>query len=738
MQFIMKLFKALNSAQTPWQVTLAVALGMVAGLTPVSGIQTVLILLLAFVLNIHLGLFFAVTAFFAGIGYLFDPWFEQIGYALLSSEGLQGMWSAWYGSGIMRLTHFNNTLVMGSTVVGLALAVPLYFLLGWLIGRYRHALAPLLEKYPKLGLMGILKVSEKRDPLLRWWGAGLFAGVAALLLFAALIVADPLAKWALESGGSAVLQRDVRIGSVDIGFGEGAISIDRVEIAGETEGVDALSLERADIDIDLGALLLNKTHVERVAVVGVGFDTPATLKKSPAPTAKGGSEEAKGAGIELPAIELPTPESLLKNADLQSVKVYHEAEAEINAIVEKWTKKADGDLLSGAAVDDLKKEFDALKGLSGSKDPQQLLALQSKVTEFNKKITSQQNSLTTLQKEFKADQKRIEALYAKVRQAPMQDYASLKSAYTLDAGGAMNVVGLLMGDAIKGYLDTAKRYYAMAEPYLKSDPKPPVPPRGEGRWMTYPLSTPSPDLLIAVTEVGGTLNGQSFDALIKDVTNDQKALGKPLTFTMKSDGPRIRGLKISGEDNRLGSVPLDRVDFAAKGVSLDAMAFDALKVEQSTMSFDGRVTLEGENALGGKSSLAFKDAKLSMGGTDKTAQLLGDVLGSISALKADIVLGGSLEAPEVAIKSDLDKQLTGALSKGLSKQAAAYSEELKGMLGSQGADQLGVLQGSAGGLPDIGGLIGDQGKALGGLSGDASGLLGSSKSGGALPMKLPF
>ena len=54
MQFLMKLFKALNSAQTPWQVTLAITLGMVAGLTPMSGIQTFVILFLAFLLNIHL------------------------------------------------------------------------------------------------------------------------------------------------------------------------------------------------------------------------------------------------------------------------------------------------------------------------------------------------------------------------------------------------------------------------------------------------------------------------------------------------------------------------------------------------------------------------------------------------------------------------------------------------------------------------------------------------------------
>ena len=59
--------------------------------------------------NIHLGLFFVSSAFFAGIAYLFDPVFERIGYALLTSEGLNGLWTVWYNIGLMRLSYFNNT-----------------------------------------------------------------------------------------------------------------------------------------------------------------------------------------------------------------------------------------------------------------------------------------------------------------------------------------------------------------------------------------------------------------------------------------------------------------------------------------------------------------------------------------------------------------------------------------------------------------------------------------------------
>ena len=280
MQFLLKIFKALNSAQTPWQVTFAITLGMVAGLTPLSGIQTVVIFFLAFLLNIHLGLFFSSSAFFAGIGYLFDPMFERIGFALLTNEGLNGLWTAWYNNGLIRLSYFNNTLVLGSTVVALLAAAPLYFILGWSISHYREALGSVLSKFPKLGLFGILQARGKKDPLLRWWGTAVFAGVAAVLIAFAILLADPLAKWALEGGISTLLQRDVRIGSVDIRFTDGAVDINRLEVAGSKEGFDAVSMEHIGFDIDLNALLFNRTHIEKAAINGMGFNTKATLKKS--------------------------------------------------------------------------------------------------------------------------------------------------------------------------------------------------------------------------------------------------------------------------------------------------------------------------------------------------------------------------------------------------------------------------------------------------------------------------
>ncbi len=727
MQFLMKLFKALNSAQTPWQVTLAITLGMVAGLTPMSGIQTFVILFLAFLLNIHLGLFFVASAVFAGIGYLFDPWFEQVGYAILGSEGLKGMWTVWYNSGLLRMSNFNNTLVMGSTVVALALALPLYLLLGWAISHYRDALSVVLEKYPRLGLFGILKATDKRDPILRWWGAGVFAGLGALIAFIVIVLIDPVAKWSLEKGGSLALQRDVRIGGVNVSFGEGSVTIDRIEVASEKEGIDAFSVARAAVDIDLNALLLNRTHIEKIAVTGMGFETPETMKKNPAQPS--GEENATEGGMfDLPAFELPTPESLLAKADLQTVKAYEQADKELKEILAKWEQVSKSEDFSTAKLEEFKKDFEALKAKSNSKDPAQMMALAKEVKAFQQKIKDYKARLTAVKDDFSKDRKRIQELYAMMKEASAADYKKLKSAYDLSTGGAMNIVGAVFGDKVKEYIALARRYYAMAEPYLQSEPEPPVPPRGEGRWMKYPLTQPSPDLWIAKTEIDGLLKGQSFSALVKDVTDHQKQLGRPITFTMQSDGPKISKLSVKGEDNRLGETVADRVSFEAAGLPLDAMAFKALELGESMLAFKGNVTLDDMKALGGISSLAFSDAAIALKGEGKMMELAADVVKGIHAFKANVELGGTLLLPKVSVATDLDGQIAKGIGASFSKEAAAYSSQLKEKLSAQMGDKLGALQGSAGGLADIDGLLGDRTKALTDLSGSAESL---AKEGGA-------
>jgi uncharacterized protein (TIGR03545 family)/uncharacterized protein (TIGR03546 family) len=736
MKFLFKLFRALNSAQSPWQVTLAIVLGMIAGLTPLDGLQNVVFLFLAFVLNIHLGLFFLSAALFAGVGYLFDPWFERLGYTLLSAENLQGLWTSWYNSGVMRLTHFNNTLVMGATVASLLLAVPLYLLLGWLIRQYRSGLGTFLARFPLFGTFGFLNAAEEKHAPLRWWGAGTFAVAAGGIAGIALLLVDPLLKWGIEKGGSTVLQRDVRVGAVETDFGSGAFSIRRLEVAGNEEGIDAVSADLIRFDAALSDLLLDRVHIEKMIISGVGFDTPATLNKAAAPeSGAGGGKEKKAP--ELPTFSFPDPQTLIANADLESVKVYEEAQAEIESIRGRWEKAANSDL-NKDALSDLQADLEKLKTKSRSKDPQELLKLAQEVKAFKAKIEARKKALKTIKSDFAADRQRIAALVKKVRDAPLNDYDRLKSAYTLDGSGAMNIIGALFGEKIKTYLAYARKYYALARPYISRDnpPEEAVPPRGEGRWMRYPLTVPSPEFLIALTEIDGLFKAQAFAAQIRDVTDSQKALGRPLTFEASSDGPTVKGLLLKGEDNRLGEAVVDRLTFEAKRLPTGGVSMDPVSIENSNVALSGGLTLTGAAALEGKGRFTFSDAHLRTEGlTGRTGDIVSDILSGITSFNVDATLGGTLKAPAVGVKTDLDRRVSQGIGKAMGKELDAYRGELKSRLTAQTGERLDALKGTQAGIADIDALVGEQNTMLGELSSQATGLTGGS---GGVKELLPF
>lgn len=152
-----KLLKALNAETSPWQLSLAFVLGMIMGFTPLVSLHNLLILLLAFILRINFSGFLLSFGLFTGFAYLLDPLFIRIGESLLLDPSLKGFWTGLYNNDIWRVTHFNNTLTLGSLVASLLFSLPLFFLSRWLIIKYR---AHILTWVRQTKLVQVIKASE--------------------------------------------------------------------------------------------------------------------------------------------------------------------------------------------------------------------------------------------------------------------------------------------------------------------------------------------------------------------------------------------------------------------------------------------------------------------------------------------------------------------------------------------------------------------------------------------------
>lgn len=145
---IARIFKVLNSETEPVQISLALCLAMIAGLTPLWKLHNLVVLLLVLTLRVNLTTFIVAWLGFSGIAYLLDPLFHVIGLHLLTYDALEGVWTSLYSSTVWRLSNFNNSIVMGSLTVALALFVPVFILTRMVIDKYReHVLAWVMKSH---------------------------------------------------------------------------------------------------------------------------------------------------------------------------------------------------------------------------------------------------------------------------------------------------------------------------------------------------------------------------------------------------------------------------------------------------------------------------------------------------------------------------------------------------------------------------------------------------------------
>lgn len=142
-----KLLTVLNSEAAPGQISLAAAFSLIVGLTPFWSLHNLVVLFLVLLLRVNLSAFLLGTAFFSGVAYLLDPLFHRLGLAVLTAPSLEGTWTALYNSTLWRIERFNNSIVMGSVLVSLALFVPTVLALNWAIRRYRERVLATVKQW---------------------------------------------------------------------------------------------------------------------------------------------------------------------------------------------------------------------------------------------------------------------------------------------------------------------------------------------------------------------------------------------------------------------------------------------------------------------------------------------------------------------------------------------------------------------------------------------------------------
>lgn len=134
---IFALIKLLNSDTETRSIALGACVGFFLAMSPGFSLQTLIVILVLFFFRIQIGAAMLTAFFFGLVAYLLDPVFDRVGDLVLSQEALRPLFTTLYNLPLFPLTRFNNTIVMGGTVVALLCLPFVYLGTGLLVAKYR-------------------------------------------------------------------------------------------------------------------------------------------------------------------------------------------------------------------------------------------------------------------------------------------------------------------------------------------------------------------------------------------------------------------------------------------------------------------------------------------------------------------------------------------------------------------------------------------------------------------------
>ena len=146
-------FKALVVDATPSQMAFGLAFGVLVGLVPKGNLLAIGLMMLLCSLRVNLGVGLATVFVTTWAGMLLDPITHRIGEFLLKNETLKPLWETMYDTMLLPWTDFNNTVVLGSFVMGAGAFVPLYFLSRPIFGLLTPRLVTWAQRFRLVSLL---------------------------------------------------------------------------------------------------------------------------------------------------------------------------------------------------------------------------------------------------------------------------------------------------------------------------------------------------------------------------------------------------------------------------------------------------------------------------------------------------------------------------------------------------------------------------------------------------------
>jgi len=505
------------------------------------------------------------------------------------------------------------------------------------------------------------------------------------VLIVALVIRfglDPALKWAMVSGGEAMVGAKVEVGVLKTALKTGELVVTDLAVANPRAPMrNLVETCESRLLLDTNALLHGRVVITEGTLSGLQFDTDRQ--------SSGAVERAELATDEGPSAFQPwiasgkeqSAQWLDNLGDRLSIDLVDQLQTPRLAaeLENRWPQQYQS---LREQVDSLQQQSKAIEESMRSvrdnplRNFQQLGGLHGKLATMQQQTIAIQQQIAELPHQAERDREAVLA-------ARQQDETFLRQQLQFGKIDGEGLTQTLLGAEATKSLSNALKWVSWARSQLpeRSDRQQAIRRRGT----TVVFTPPRPRYWIQQLQLSGStqLGGESLQLVgtLTDACSEPQLLNEPTRLALSGSGATDLGVEITLD--RRGGVSEDRFLLRCPRLAMPArmLGSDRLSVEVAPGSASVKVDLVlTDEKLGGNIEFAQGAVQLAPntrpGQNEHLHELLSRALSSVDRVDAKVLLSGTLKKPQMKIESDLGTQLAAGVNTAMHELLRQHTDQL--------------------------------------------------------------
>jgi uncharacterized protein (TIGR03545 family) len=545
---------------------------------------------------------------------------------------------------------------------------------------------------------------RKRTRIFRWQGIIPIVVVAALAIVFWVFVAERIMRGTIEEAATKALGAQFDLGDLKIRTFATTVELGRIALADPFDrNRNLFEVGRVVMELEPRPLLEKKVIVKRFAMSEVRTGTP---RATPArPVTGGGFAPRALAEVQRFAKQFKVP--LLSLTPIDSLKALVLDPTQLKAVQAALALARNAD----SAKVEMERRYAGLR-IQETLDSSAALAARLQGTNVRTlgvdgarravadvrravaRVDSAKGRVESLLGETRRRVDSLRAGVASIDAARREDYEFARGLLKLPSLETPDIGAALFGPVTIDKFEQAVYWSTLARQYAppgllpkKSDGPERVRMSGNSFHFVTPTSYPRfllRNAQIDVTVGSGAGRG-SYQIAARAITTDPGITGLPMVFAIRRTGTGSTpdSLRITGSMDHTGAVPREIVNAQAGGVQLPMLPLPALPytLDPGRGMSELRFALDGKGLFGRwsvrSSSLTWRPDSARARKLNTVETLVARVLTGIRELELTADIGGSLETPTIAVRSNLDRQVADRLRTVVGEEVAAAQAKVR-------------------------------------------------------------